>query len=256
VKDCGAEGIFAGSTDCTHCIGENKEGIMRLLKKTIIMTGLAGLFALVAWIPLEAEADEGFIRRLTADFFNFDNTESFTNITAVAGPDENTPGDPDGEVIFKKKVKVPGGDNTLYVSIYTTGDTHGGSALWLSCRVDGAFCRPGAAGAAGAPSGWISLLKLPQDVQEPNASINCNDGGGGTADCHDNSITYQWCIPVEKKEGKEEQEVELRMATSKPGELVFIEAAHVYIDSSRIRGPNQCTQAPPLETHNPPPYNG
>ena len=76
---------------------------MRLLKKTIIMTGLAGLFALVAWIPLEAEADEGFIRRLTADFFNFDNTESFTNITAVAGPDENTPGDPDGEVIFKKR---------------------------------------------------------------------------------------------------------------------------------------------------------
>jgi hypothetical protein len=236
--------------------------LMRSLKKTIIMTGLAGLFVLGAWIPLEAEADEGFIRRLTADFFNFDNTESSTDITAVAGPDENTPGDPDGQVIFKKKVEVPGGDNTLYVSIYTTGDTHGGSALWLSCRVDGAFCRPGAGGAAGAPSGWISLLKLPQDVQEPGADNNCNDGGGGTADCHDNSITYQWCIPVEKEDGRgKEQEVELRMATSELREegrdvTVFIEAAHVYIDSSRIKGPNQCTQAPPLETHNPFPHNG
>jgi hypothetical protein len=101
-----------------------KEGVMRSLKKTSIMIGLAGLLALGTWVPLKAAEppveppeDEGFIRRLAADFFNFNNTESSTIITAVAGPDENTPGDPDGEVIFKKKVKVPGGDNTLYVSI-------------------------------------------------------------------------------------------------------------------------------------------
>jgi hypothetical protein len=225
---------------------------MKPLKNIRILTSLVGLSALGAWTPLEA-GNEGYIRRLAADFFNFDGTESSTVKTAVAGRDARKPGDPDGEVIFKKKVYVPDSDNTLYVSIYTTGDAHGGAALWLSCRVDGAFCRPGTGGAGGAPSGWISLLKLPEDLQDPDAENNCNDGNGGTGDCHDNSITYQWCIPLEEKRDDKKprniREVELRMATSESGNSpeheVFIEAAHVYIDSSRIKGANRCTEFRP-----------
>jgi hypothetical protein len=129
--------------------------------------------------------------------FTPSGTEFSTDVTAVNGPDIFTPGDPDGALFFRKKVTVPERSNTLYISLYTTGDVHGGAALWLSCRVDGRFCRPSAAGAVDqAPSGWIALLKLPQDVQDPEGTNNCNDGGGGTADCHDNGITYQWCVPI------------------------------------------------------------
>jgi len=199
-----------------------------------------------------AEALDSSIFRLAADFFKFDGTEFTTTTTAVAGPSIFVPGTLDGALFYTKKVSVPKGSNTLYVSIYATGDTHFGAAEWLSCRAApqaspgiAPFCRPSADPTAidQAPSGWISLLKLPQDVQTPNGANNCNasgvggDGGGGSADCHDNAIAYQWCVPVR---GDSVVTVNLRMATSINGRAVFIEKGHVYIDSSHISQTDRC----------------
>jgi hypothetical protein len=86
------------------------------------------------------------------------------------------------------------------------------------------------------------LQKLPQNVANPNdGSPNCNNGGGGTADCHDNGVAYQWCIPVE---AGTRVTVDLKMATSTAGDTVFIEKGHVYIDSSLITQPNKCISDP------------
>ncbi len=193
------------------------------------------------------------IIREAADYFKFDGTEFVTAVTAVNGVTTVTPGSPDGALFYRKTVTVSPQSNTLYVSIYATGDSHSGAAEWLSCRVTpqaspgvAPFCRPSAAEAVDeAPSGWITLLKLPQDVESPEGQNNCNDGGGGTADCHDNGITYQWCVPVR---GGASVTVDLRMATSAAGSDVFIEKGHVYIDSSRITGANHCTEAPSTST--------
>jgi hypothetical protein len=190
-----------------------------------------------------ANADGPIIRH-AANFFQFGGGEFATSTTAVAGPG-GMPGSPDGALFYRKTVRVAG-SNTLYVSLYTTSDQHQGAALWLSCRVDGLFCRPSVAGANEAPSGWINLQRLPQNFNNANggpngASPNCNNGGGGTADCHDNAVAYQWCIPVQ---AGSRVTVDLKMATSTAGDTVFIEKGHVYIDSSLITQPNKCTPDP------------
>lgn len=189
-----------------------------------------------------ARAQDSPIFRHSADFFKFDGSEFTTATTAVNGVTTTVPGNPDGALFYRKRVLVPSISNVLYVSIYTTGDTHNGAALWLSCRVNKAFCRPGTVVAVDeAPSGWINVKKLPQDVQTPLGQNNCNDGGGGSADCHDNAVAYQWCVPVR---GDRIVTVDLKMATNKPGSNVFIEKGHVYIDSSRIGQPDRCVLAP------------
>jgi hypothetical protein len=193
-----------------------------------------------------AKAQDTAIKRLAADAFKFDATEFFTTVTAAAGANKFTPGSPDGALFYTKTVSVPRGSNTLYVTLYATADTHGGAAEWLSCRASpqtapgvAPLCRPSVNdGANGTPSGWISLQKLPQDADRPLAANNCNNGGGGSADCHDNGIAYSWCVPVST--ASPVVTVDLRMATSLAGQTVFIERGHVYIDSSFIFQPDRC----------------
>lgn len=196
---------------------------------TIAMACLVVLLTLGILVPPEVGAIFGYVRRLAADFQAFDATENETN----AGVDV------DGLTVYEKTVFVPFDANTLYVTISATGDTHDGSALWLSCRFDGAFCSPGTGGAAGTPAGWISVNKLPLTGLE-GAATNCNNGGGGSADCHDNSIYYTWCV----RTGPGTHRVAIHMATSDPGSIVFTEAVHYYVDAAFISGENRCTRIP------------
>jgi len=192
-------------------------------------------------LPAPASAN-GPILRIAADFFNFDGTETFT-AAPVFAPDGTLV---DGTTVFLKSVFIPPGSNTVYVTISTTGDTHDGAALWLSCRIDGVPCNPGTGGAGEAPAGWINLNK------HKNYALGLTgDGGGGAGDMHDNSIYYTWCV----QRGSGPARVELKMASSGPDfetgtgdtpPFVFFEAAHVYIDASRIAGENRCTPAPKL----------
>ena len=222
------------------------------MTKAVSIVTIAAVVGLGLWLSSQAGATDGFaapgaIHRLTADFFNFNGSESFTAVEA------DTPNPLQGGIaVFRKTVFVPWGFNTLYVSLSTTGDAHGGAANCFSCKLNGAFCNPGAQGSARCADngttqvpGWITLLKTPV----PTADTNCNDGGGGAGDCHDNSIYYQWCVPLRKNRwgfSWGPHTIEIRMATDTTGSTVFIENAHVYVDASRIHGKNRCVQAPPI----------
>lgn len=199
---------------------------MKRLGTTMLITVLVVLFALAIWMPSEAR---GPIRRLAADSDAF-GFELFTD------------DDPPGIAVYTKTVYVPVDANTLYATISTTGDTHGGAAACFTALVDGAFFNGGFQGASTCKddltmtptnvAGWVALLKLP----EPDGgSTNCPDGGGAGGDCHDNSIYYQWCTPILPGT----HTVEIRMATSQKGTgatTVFIEQAFFYIDASGIQG--------------------
>jgi len=190
---------------------------------------------LAFWMSLAAQA-QGPIHRLSAQFKNFDVTET-TTPSAVPGINAYT-----------KTVLVPSTDNTLYITISAVGDTHKGNAGWFSCNLDGdptlvpigAYCNPGSGGHAGAPAGWLSLEKhFNYDFVTYNGGITGGDGGGGNGDMHDNSIQYQWCVSVVPGSM---HTVQIRLASSLTGggaglnNNVFFEAAHFYVDSSSTRG--------------------
>jgi hypothetical protein len=209
------------------------------------LTVLVGLLTLGFWVPSEgwAQSTGGPLSRLSADFKNFDATESSTIVGVFPNSVDSVMGD-DGTLVYRKTIFVPFDQNVLYITFSGVGDTHDGAALWLNCRVDGANCNPGFGGAAGAPAGYVALNKLPSFVALPVGAIaTCNDGGGGFADCHDNTLYATWCVPIHFEGGT--FTVELRLATSISGAEVFFEAAHVYIDSNCITG-NACEQAEPL----------
>jgi hypothetical protein len=200
----------------------------KMLSKAVLVSGALG--SLVA-LPAVASAQDA-LRRLVAefDFFGF---EAFTDA------------EPPGIAIYRKTVDVPHRTNTLYLTLSTTGDTHDGAASCFTALLDGAFFNPGGQGAARCAQGgetpvegWITLLKLPGQIGDPGGT-NCDDGGGGPGDCHDNSIYYQWCTPVEP--GK--HEVEIRMASDTQGKAVFIEQAHFYVDASGFKEERGCVQA-------------
>jgi hypothetical protein len=85
----------------------------------------------------------------------------------------------------------------------------------------------GAGGAAlfGAP--WMTLLKLPDGETPGN---NCDDGGGGVADCHDNALSFSCCaLLAAGPAGNNSRDVKINMASSN-GALVFYEDSTIYID--------------------------
>jgi hypothetical protein len=220
---------------------------MRLLR--LVAALAVALLVSGVGMPRDASAQGGPILRLAADFKNFDGTESFTavGVDPVAGTD--------GVPVFQKTIFVPAGTNVLYVTVSTTGDTHDGAALWLSCRVNGAACNPGFGGAGGTPGGWVNLNKHKNWIGL--TGVLNGDGGGGGGDAHDNSIHYTWCT---KFAGGAPARVEVRLASSGSTDEtsgfagppnVFFEAAHFFIDASRITGNNACTQAPPVEDRPP-----
>lgn len=213
--------------------------------KRMVILALIGLLAVGLGMPPQIWA--GVIHRLSAEFTRFDGFESLTNVGVDPLP--GTAAGDDGVVIYTKTLFVPPGLDTLFVTVSTTGDTHQGSALLLSCRLDGAFCNPGPTGAAAVPPGWISLQKhfnydttytaAPNDPLAGGAPSS-GDGGGGLGDMHDNSIYYTWCTEVPRAGGT--HTVDIRLATSSAGNIVFIENAHFYIDAARLPASSDCVQ--------------
>lgn len=234
-------------------INTPKEGTNKMKKlassaSTGAMVALAGVFAVAMLAgPSSTEAGRPW-QSITADF---DFTEEcFTD----QGVDELvTEGTTGGTACFTKSVFVPRRTNVLRVTWSTTGDTHNGNALWITCIItdartntrryciDGPSGRPGG-GAAGTPRGWISAQKLPVAAA---GSTNCDDGGGGAADCHDNSIHYTWCTQIPRTGV---YTIELRIASSLTGtnpnlnNFVFVEDQVVFIDGTKIQGDNRCVQ--------------
>lgn len=164
----------------------------------------------------------------------------FLGECVTAAPGTNDPANPGGTSCFGTTQFVPGNANVLRVTWSTSGDTHSGAALRIACRIRPAstgqwvFCNPTGSGAA--PGDYITKNKLPAGT----GATNCNDGGGGDADCHDNSIEQTWCVPVK---GDDVFDIDLRLASSDPSGVglsddVFVEASYFFVDSSKVRG--QC----------------
>jgi hypothetical protein len=195
--------------------------------RNLAAAAIAALMAVGIAMPAGAQSE---LKRLVAER-NFFGTEAVTAL------------EPPGIAIYSKTILVPAGNNVLYLTMSTTGDTHDGAASCFTARVDGNFFAPGQQGSARCANGgttrvpgWITLLKLPLD---DNAADNCNDGGGGSADCHDNSIHYEWCKSI----APGVHTVEVRMATSSAGSNVFIEQAHFYVDTNGLPSGARCVRA-------------
>ncbi len=167
-----------------------------------------------------------------SDFFGECST------TDVGTDSANAPG---GVSCFSTTQFIPGSANVLRIRWSTAGDSHGGAALSIACRIRPAlapaewlFCNPTGTGAA--PGDYITKLKLPV----PTGTTNCEtfgsagDGLGGAGDCHDNSIEMTWCVPIV---GDDTFDIDLRIASDGTGE-VFVEASYFFIDSTKMRG--QC----------------
>ncbi len=171
------------------------------------------------------------LTRLTANYFKFDSTQFQTNVTA------DKSGTPDGFLFFRKRVAVPPHSNVLFITVYGSASVHKGAAEWLSCRLNGNFCRPSVMFGTQTPPppGWVSLQKLPANTE----NLNCATGG----DCHYNGISYSWCVQVPNTSQESSFTVDLKMASSDAGKDVFLLHGHVYIDSALVRSNDACTDA-------------
>ena len=93
----------------------------------------------------------------------------------------------------------------VYITFSAQGDSHNGSALLMKASVTDSSgsetaCEPlaGQSGGGGGPTvfpHWYTLLKLPTD-DDSTTGNNCDDGGSGTADCHDNAIMFSCCAQI------------------------------------------------------------
>lgn len=192
------------------------------------------VLAALGVMPLDSRAQS--VVRKSAEFRNFD---------LAADPPEtvDTLGTIPGTLLYTKTILSKIGESELYLTVSAAGDTHDGARLLIGCFVDGppfdatTACNPGTAGASAKPPGFVVLQKIPAAL---GGSSNCNDGGGGAADCHDNGIYYTWCTNIDPAGGL--HTVDLFLLTGTPFAPAFIENAHFFIDATKGVG---CTQGQP-----------
>jgi len=195
---------------------------MLSLSRTRKSVLISGALLVAVGMPLSLLAQQTLLNRLAADFLYFDGSEAVT-----AAP-------PPGISLYTKSVFVPASpvdNNTIYVTISTTGDTPtGGTSHLFSCTVDGQFCNAGTAHSLSGPPfpgpfpGWVNLQHEPANQM-------------------DNSIHYTWCM----KTSPGTHTVQVRMASSVPPNSVAIETAHFYIESNKIAlgATTGCSQGTP-----------
>jgi hypothetical protein len=189
------------------------------------------------------------IHRLAADFQNSSTgaNEVFTIATAPAIVTPSTAPAPVGNLVYSKSLSIP--FDVVYITFSAQGDTHGDAALQMQATVtDSAgnttICQPlagqtgpGGGGPTLAP-GWYTLVNLPDAGA---ATTNCNNGGGGRADCHDNAIMFSCCAQITKPDGGgTTHSVNIGLASSNGG-AVFYERSTIYIDGSPNPGGQLCT---------------
>jgi len=203
------------------------------------------------------EALEGVVasamHRLSAEFQNSDSgvNEIVTDLPPAAGGTG-------GITAYSKTLSIP--FDVVYITFSAQGDTHGGAALSMSANVTDAaavttVCQPMAAesgdggGGTAGPAGWMTLNKLPTNpaVDAGGTPNNCNDGGGGSADCHDNTVMFSCCERIAPDTASTKHTVEIRLA-SQPNPLTpgtpgnaFYERSTIYIDASVDPGGSLCS---------------
>jgi hypothetical protein len=194
------------------------------------------------------------LHRLSAEFQNTATgaNEVVTDVAPLAGG-------LGGISAYSKTLSIP--FDVVYVTFSAQGDTHGGAALSLSANITDAaavttVCQPmagqtgdGGGGTAG-PAGWMTLNKLPTNPAvdavggTPN---NCNDGTGGSADCHDNTVMFSCCLRITPDTASTKHTVEIRLASQPNPQTpltpsnAFYERSTIYVDASADPGGSLCS---------------
>ena len=193
------------------------------------------------------------LHRLSAEFQN--STTGVNEVSTAVAPTGTAAAPGTGGVaVYTKTLSIP--FNVVYITFSAQGDTHGGAALSMSANIKAGgaastsaktVCQPmagqtgvggvfGGGGTAGPP-GWMTLVKLPIDGGTETAANNCNDGAGGTADCHDNTIYFSCCALITPDTTSTTHTVEIRLGsqpnplTPTTATLVFYERSTIYIDA-------------------------
>jgi hypothetical protein len=183
-------------------------------------------------------------RRLSAEFQNSTSVggeefgEVFTNAAAL-------PAGAGGTVVYSKTLRLPADVDVLYITFSGQGDTHNGSALLMNASVDGTLIQPllgqtlPGGGGTHVQTGWYTLLHVPAATL--GGVTNCNDGGGGPADCHDNTIYFSGCARVDAKPTKPVT-VTIKLADLPGGDnnFAFYERATIYIDGQHDSDGSLC----------------
>ena len=185
----------------------------RTVTSTLLLA--AGLLAAV---PLKAQL-------LTRYSSEFQFGELATNLPPASGGG--------GGALVYSKTFLPGPvPDVVYVTFSAQSDVHHGSALLMNASVNGVLIQPLA-----GTFGWYTLLKLPASA----AGTNCNDGGGGSADCHDNTIMFSGCARVVKGNTPFiTVTIKLANLPGGDGNVSFYENATIYIDGVSDPGRTQC----------------
>ena len=132
-----------------------------------------------------------------------------------------------GSLVYSKNFYNPG--QRTYVTFSGQGDTHEGAALMIQCLFDGLPCEAGFGADPDFGAGWSTLNKEPGGTLfDGLPGNNCEDGGGGFADCHDNTVAKVWCIHNEAGA----HTVKLNLGTDTAGAAVWYEKATILIDGS------------------------
>jgi hypothetical protein len=239
--------------------------------KTLLLT--------VFSVFLAAGAFAQQIQRLSAQFKNFDGTETSTTVGACGpttlvlppGCAAIPPPGSGGTLVYTKAVVVPtlSGGQTMYITISAVGDNHFGESNFLSCNVDGrggvgsatTVCNPTPTirGVDLAPGGWVGMthhFKYDNVTGGAcNATPGCvvtytsngmsgqvgGDGGGGQGDEHDNDYYYTWCKPISP--GSHVVNLRLGNFTGNGNNTVFFEKAFIFIDVSNAPPFGNCTKS-------------
>jgi len=204
----------------------------RLYRTLSVLVTTGAVAAVMLW-PSAGRTQQ--LSRLAAEY-NYFGTEISTTLNARSNP---TRSQLSGIPVYTRTLKVPSGSNVIFATISATGDAHGGAGSCFTALLDGKYFNPGAQGSGECADGqevpgWVTLLKIPAATD----ATNCNDGGGGPGDCHDNAIHHEWCRTVTPGT----HTVQIRMATTNSGNAAFIEQAFFYVDSAKMTSLG-CVQA-------------
>ena len=196
------------------------------------------------------------LHRLSAEFQNAVSVGAVEIVTTVAPAAGGT----GGEAKYTKTLSIP--FNVVYITFSAQGDTHDGAGLAMSANIKAGgaastspktVCQPMAGGGLGTagPTGWMILNKLPTNPDADTSAVtgdnNCDDGGGGTADCHDNTIYFSCCALITPDTAATTHTVEIRLGSVPNPETgaatdVFYERSTIYIDAqSNPAGNPLCT---------------
>jgi len=192
------------------------------------------------------------LQRLVADFQNTTSIGVPDEISTMAPPTATpvnpttTPVTGGGNLAYTKSVSIP--FPVTYITFTAQADGHAGAALLMQATVTDSsgittICQPlsGQTGPGGGGPNlfpqWYTLLHLPD---AGTAVTNCNDGGGGSADCHDNAISFSCCALVTPDSGGSAHSVNIGLASSTGG-TVFYERSTIYVDGSPNPTGSLCT---------------